>query len=119
MAVRRLQYNWNTTLDGSGNGSVRILPSVNDWKIETLSVKTSTRTLEPTASIYLNVINDGNFIEASASGGGDTSDTVHMLSRGESLYVVWAGGDPGATATVSVMGWETTFDDTRGINALR
>lgn len=99
-------YQSSTILDTNGNGSVRIAATGQKVQITSTRVTVSTSTNEAIATIYKNAIGQQYEIEGSLSGStGDTSDTTFYLNDGDSLYVVWTGGDAGATATAIVSGW--------------
>jgi hypothetical protein len=97
-----------------GTGTVFLSPSGGGWLVTLVSLKVSSHTAEPTATLFLNTVNEAGFLEASYSGSGDSSDTTHVLLGGEILYCVWTGGDPGALASLRVSGWQ--YQDGERIN---
>lgn len=108
----------SVVLDGSGNGTVRFAPVGATWFIDRIAVKVSTRVLEATAYMYQGFIGDQYLISNTLTGStGDTStgDNI-MLTDGQALYVVWSGGDAGATATAIVSGRQTVTQ--RGFRAI-
>lgn len=96
----------SVTLDASGGGQVTISPPV-DWQVTLVSVVTTTAVKQPTFSLYLDSATPSGFLEGTYSGSRDASDTVHVIQPGQQLIGVWAGGDPGAKATMSVRGVKT------------
>ena len=105
----RFNYSASVVLDGSGNGSVRLAPTASKWEVDSISVKCSTAVNEAQARVYKNNVGDMFIADSGTYAGstGDTSDTKHYIEDGQSLYVVWTGGDAGATATAIVAGWQS------------
>lgn len=106
--MRPLRDTRSVTLDGSGNGSVTFGPNRSPWLIRLVSVKVSSNTNEPTASIYRGTVNPGTLITATYSGAQDTDSDVNdnRLNVGEFYTCQWTGGDAGAVAVVAFAGWE-------------
>jgi hypothetical protein len=97
----------NVTLDANGYGAVRLAPSAKTWDIRYLTVRVSTRVAESRVSIYDNFIGAQWLIDTTPRGSsGDTTDTHIHIDDGNAIWVVWEGGDPGATATVTYTGEE-------------
>ena len=90
----------STVLDGSGNGFVTIQAQRGDLVIKYTTVTVSTANSQPVATVYRGAQN-GTVLDATYTGANDTSDTRIVLRQGEQLFVVWVGGDPGATATAT------------------
>jgi hypothetical protein len=95
-------------LSASGNGTSGPLgPSASGetWQVTLISVKASTNASEAVASIYLS----GSLIGTTTWGSTGDSDTGISLSMavGQELTATWAGGDPGATGTLTVIGTRT------------
>jgi hypothetical protein len=101
-----------TTLDGSGNGTVTFQPNGSNARITNLFVKVSTATAQATCTIYKGQVADGNAINTTNSGstGAPASGAIDLVD-GEVLYVVWQGGDAGATATATFTGITIPFDE--------
>lgn len=102
-----LQENRSVILDGSGNGQVSFGPSVygETWNIQILGVRVSSAVNEPVARVHLGAPTDLNFIGGSYSGSQDADTSLNVtLLQGQLLYVVWMGGDAGATATAVAVG---------------
>ena len=93
-------------LDASGNGTVRLAPVGTDWYVDRIAVKVSSHTLEAKAAVYQSQITDQNYVTGTLIGStGDTSTGDNLiLMDGTPMYVVWTGGDVGATASVFVFG---------------
>lgn len=96
------------TLDGSGNGAVRIGPlySYQTWKPTQINVVVSTNTKEPVFKYYRGTSAGGaNFLGGTYTGSNDSSDiSGQILHPGESFFCQWTGGDAGALATVTLNG---------------
>lgn len=99
------------TLDGSGNGTARTGPlsARETWHPATASVRASSAVSEATCLTYIgDSPTQANFIDGTFSGSsGDSTDRVAgvpNIKTGWYVWAVWAGGDPGATATLNVNG---------------
>lgn len=100
-----------TVLDGSGNGTVTFQPNGSSARISNLFVKVSTSVLQATCTIYKGQVADGNAINYTNSGStGAPAGGAIDLTDGETVYVVWRGGDAGATATATFTGVTIPFD---------
>lgn len=107
-----LNESGSITLDGSGNGTLKMSPDGphEHWLPTLASVKCSSNTSEASCKIYVGQsANDINFVDATLSGSsGDSTDRVagYDISRTTNLYIiaVWAGGDAGATGTMVIAG---------------
>lgn len=107
-----LNESGSITLDGSGNGTLRLSPDGPHvhWFPAVASVKCSSNTNEASCRIYVgSVVNDQNFVDGTLSGStGDSSNSVagYEIARTRDPYIfaVWAGGDAGATATMQLVG---------------
>lgn len=69
-------------------------------------------TLQTTAYVDVN----GDDLDGSETGNNDTSDTQHLMLAGDILTCRWAGGDPGAVATLTLRGFQ--YDAGKGIGAV-
>jgi len=95
-------------VDGTGTATVRFAPTGENWEVNRLTVKVSTRVLEAKAAYYLTAIGDSYLQEETYSGSsGDTTDTSLFLVDGDALYVQWTGADIGAIATATLRGWRS------------
>ena len=97
------------TLDAIGAGTVRLAPSARDWTIRGMSVNVSTAVAEAKCVVCADHVGDFYIVASTRTGSsGDTSDTIHNVPDGHCLYVVWQDGDPGAIASVTYYGDETS-----------
>lgn len=101
----------SVVLDGSGYGAVSFQATDKKLEINNVSVVVSTHVREAMATVYKGQIGSLYRISGSYAGssGDSNSDTIY-LNQGESIYIVWEGGDPGATATATVSGWASVPD---------
>jgi hypothetical protein len=101
----------SVTLNAQGAGTVSVGPNMPGvtWTVTSVACFTSTANLVPTFYLYTPFVAPFNFVGGSYSGNNDqnTGLTV-LLFPGQLLYGVWAGGDNGATATMSVYGTFTS-----------
>jgi hypothetical protein len=99
-------------LDGSGNGAVTFQPNGSNARISTLFVKVDTAENQAVATLYKGQVADSNVIGNTNSGstGAPAFGNIDLVD-GETLYVVWRGGDPGATATATFTGKTIPFDE--------
>src|SRR4051812_24479141 len=110
-------YPMNVTLDSNGNGAIQFQAVGCNARITNRSVRTSTAVKQAIASTYLGQIGDNYRIDATNSGStGDNVTSAIELRDGESLYVVWTGGDAGATAYATFSGVTLPFDKLGGID---
>lgn len=115
MRTGRLDEYKQTTLDGSGDGTVKLMPlgGSEKWLLEVASVKCSSNTSEAACTLYIGPgPADPYFIEYLAEG--STGQSTHRVkdlrvdTHENMMWAVWAGGDPGATATLHVNGQTQT-----------
>lgn len=112
MQTAALNESESVTLDGSGNGYVRIRPDgpAETWLPTVVHVSVSSNTSEAQCSIYAGPAQTHQyFVDATFSGSsGDASDRItgKVIGRRQLPYIwaVWSGGDPGAQATAAVTG---------------
>lgn len=99
-----------TVLDGAGAGRARIGPvgARETWYASTAAVSCSTNAAEALCRIY---VGDqpipSNYVDGTLSGStGDSTGRVAgaPITLGRYVWAVWAGGDPGAVATLAVSG---------------
>jgi hypothetical protein len=104
----RLQLNEPglTTLNAAGTGTVRIGPGRAGvrWDIRTIAVSSSSSVKIPTAQVFLGEPSAGSLKGGTGSGNSDSTDIAITLHSGQYLTVVWAAGDAGASAAVSLLG---------------
>ena len=96
------------TLDGSGNGTSDELgptASGETWQVTLISVRCSSSASEAICSVYLS----GALVGTTTWGSTGDSDTGITLSMavGQTLTAQWAGGDAGATGTLTAIGTRT------------
>lgn len=98
----------SVVLDESGNGTAAIGPGLpgTSWQPETIAVSVSTAISEAQCSVFLGIAPiAASLLGATQTGSsGDSTDCSATVWPGQSLIAVWAGGDPGATATMSIFG---------------
>lgn len=101
-----------TTLNGSGFGFVQFQPNGTNCRITNLFVKVATTTLQANCIVYKGQIADGNILSNTNSGstGAPASGTIDLFD-GETLFIVWRGGDAGAIATATIVGNTISFND--------
>lgn len=99
-------------LDGSGNGAITFQPNGSNARVTTLFVKVDTATNQAVVTLYKGQIADSNIIGNTNSGstGAPAFGNIDLMD-GETLYVVWRGGDPGATATATFTGRTIPFEE--------
>lgn len=108
----------SVVLDANGNGMLRFAPAGESWEIQNISVQASSAILEATATVYKRFV--GTPYRHSGTYAGSTGDNNQLeqpikLNDGEPIWIVWAGGDVGATATAVLIGRKTVPD--RGFRA--
>ena len=97
------------TLDASGNGTVALGPSGFGelWTEIVVSVHTSTNIAEATCRVYTGPSADPQYFSDGTTNGstGDaTSSIPPAVTTGQNITAVWSGGDPGATAYLTLSG---------------
>jgi hypothetical protein len=105
----------SVTLDGSGAGTVQVGPTSPGeiWQPTQVSVSCSATVTTGTcqASIYVGSgPSQSTFVDGTFSGDtGDTTDAIggRIVNPGQSVFAVWSGGVPGATATAVIAGTRT------------
>lgn len=98
----------SVNLDGSGNGAVTLSPNVGQtWRLTVASVVTSTSVLIPKCSIFMGgAATQDFFVDGTYTGNLNSTDAVSglPLTHGQKIIALWTGGDPGAVATLSIIG---------------
>lgn len=98
-------------LDGSGNGQVTFQPNGSNARITNLFVKVSTVVNQAQCKIYLGTVSDSNIVNVTNSGSTGAAASGQIdINDGQTLFVVWSGGDAGATATATFTGVTVPFD---------
>lgn len=103
------------TLDGNGNGTAKLGPSrprehwlPNAASVSAAPVPPATKTnINAQCSVYAGAqVAPSTFVSNTVTG--STGDTCTMngvdLQPGMFIFAVWSGGDPGAVATVRMLG---------------
>lgn len=99
-------------LNGSGNGTVAFQPNGSNARVSNLYVKVSTSVKQAICTIYLGQVSDSNIVNSTNSGStGAPAFGAIDIPDGTILYVVWTGGDAGATATATFTGTTIPFDE--------
>lgn len=104
-----LNTSGNCTLDGSGNGRVQLGPDGPgvQWKLTLAAVRVNSAVLEPECRVYIGAQPlDDFFVDGTFTGSMDSTGNVanFPITQGQKVWAVWIGGDPGAIATLSVLG---------------
>lgn len=96
----------SVTLNAAGAGTARLGPGRAGvrWDVRTAAVSVDTSISEPTVGLYLGEPSSSSFLGGSYSGSNDSTDVRVTLWSGQYLTAVWAGGDPGSRATMTVLG---------------
>jgi hypothetical protein len=102
----------SVVLDGSGNGQLTFQPNGKNARITNLFGKVSTVTNQAVVNVYLGQVADSNrvFNNNSGSTGFSANGFIDVMD-GQTLYVVWSGGDAGATATATFSGTTVPFGE--------
>lgn len=104
-------------LNGSGNGQVTFQPNGSNARITNLFVKVATSAAQAQCFMYKGQVADSTLIQNTNSGstGAAAQGSIDLMD-GETLYVVWTGGDPGAVATATFVGNTIPFDQIGSTN---
>lgn len=108
--TRRVPLNVQTSvvLDGSGNGTAFLGPRIGQkWNVTNAAVLVPNAVKVPQASWYAGGQPiPGNFVDGTFTGNLDATGRISNFSitSGNYVFAVWTGGDPGATATLSILG---------------
>lgn len=97
----------SSILDAAGSAAIRFANPGNHSTITNMSVRASSATKEAQVNVYRN--NIGSMYRLSGSYAGSTGDNNTDpidLPDGDSVFVVWTGGDVGATVTLTVSGYQ-------------
>jgi hypothetical protein len=98
------------TLDGSGNGTAQIGPASAGevWYPDVVSVSAATNVAEASCKIFAGpLIAPFTFVDGTLSGStGDSTGKISgkVIRPGLVIFAQWAGGDPGAVATMNIYG---------------
>lgn len=99
----------SVTLDGSGNGTVTLGPQLPGvaWSPSSCAVLVQpvSATVVSQFQLYNGPAQPGNFIGGTYTGDSNSTGlTVPPMYAGAVLTGVWSGGNPGATATMTLTG---------------
>jgi hypothetical protein len=98
----------SVVLDASGAGRVQLGPDVGPprWQVTRAAVRTSRpgQRPVPTFTLYLGTEDANGLIDQTYDGSSDTTDLSVTVFKGAHLIGVWAGGQAGDVATLSVYG---------------
>lgn len=104
----QLNTGGSVTLDVTGAGTVYLSPALPGvtWVVNQVSCITSTNISGTTTfQFYYPSVADVYFQGGSYSGNQDTDTDINLVVfYGSQLIGVWAGGDSGAIATMSILG---------------
>lgn len=102
------------TLDGSGDGTAELGPSLpgETWSPESVNISMSGNAPSGVATCFIYAgsgISPGTFKDSTYNVLGAASTVISGLTLypGQSVFAVFAGGNPGATATLAVNGTRT------------
>lgn len=111
MRQLRLNAKAYTVLDGDGNGTASTGPESyqEQWSGLTAAVRVATNASEATCSVYAGAAATPGYFRGATTWGstGDSTTNLSTVQIGGSVFAVWTGGDPGATATLTVTGTRT------------
>ena len=99
-------------LDEQGNGTASVGPSLTGetWTVGVAAVSVVTNTNEANCKTYAGVtVAPSSFVDGTTWGstGDSTSNFVTPIWPGAQVFAVWTGGDPLATATLTLNGTRT------------
>lgn len=114
MTETQIQMSGTVKLDVNGNGQISLGPQVvrEYWTLTLASVSVSSAVKEATATLYLGIgPTAGRRITGTATGSsGDTAGLANMeVQPGQTILAVFQGGDPGATANLSIVGTKDRY----------
>lgn len=94
------------TLDANGGGQVALGPNIPGvaWNVTTVATSGSSMTNIPTLQVYSPVVAPNYLLGGTYSGTLDSDDISITVWYGQQIVGVYAGGDPGASATLSING---------------
>jgi hypothetical protein len=102
----------SVVLDGTGAGTVTFQATGSNIRLTNVTFFVGTSTKQAQVAIYKGQVAPGNRIFNSNSGSTGASATGNVdLFDGETCFVVWTGGDAGATATATFVGGKIPFGE--------
>lgn len=100
------------TLDGSGNGTVKLGPLLGQtWELKVAAVRIPNAIKIPQCRIYMGATaTDENLVDGTYSGALNSTSRVNAfpLTRGLFVFAVWSNGDANAKGTLSIFGTVAT-----------
>lgn len=107
----------SVVMDANGYAAVQFQAQGQKLEITNLSVRASSAINEATATVYKGNIGQLYRLSGTFAGSsGDSNNDTIYLNDGERIYVVWEGGDVGATAIATISGWASVPN--RGFRAV-
>lgn len=103
----------NVVLNGSGDGTASLGPSVpgERWQLSSAAIRTNTASnpavAVPECRLYIGGAPLDQFlVDGTFTGSLNSSDAVAGLpvGNGQKVFAVWHNGDPGSVATLTVIG---------------
>lgn len=114
MRTLTLAASASVTLDGSGNGTAEVGPSLPGevWSPQSVNISMTGDAPTGVATCFIyagNGTSQADFTDSTYSVLGAASSVISgkTLYPGQVVTAVWAGGNPGATATLAVNGSRT------------
>lgn len=105
-------YPVQIVLDSNGAGTVQFQPNGSHINVTRLYVQVATTVKQASVTLYKGSVSPANAIGTIVSGstGGLATGQIYVQD-GQILYVVWSGGDAGATATATFSGNQISFSE--------
>lgn len=99
-------------LDATGSGTITMGPKVGppQWRVTKVAIKTSRPGTPPvpTFTLYLNSADLHGYQDSTYDGSFDATEVDFTVFKGGSVIGVWAGGQSGDVATMSLYGEQIT-----------
>lgn len=102
----QLNESASVTLDATGAGVARLGPrrAGVQWAVRKVTISSTSATSQvPTAELFLGEPS-GTPLDSTYDGNRNSTDVDVSLWSGQYLSLRWAGGTPGATGTLAVLG---------------
>ena len=101
-----LRESVSATLGADGAATVSVGPTRpgQSWNIRRLSTSVTPKNGGETVRVYLDSVSDLNYLDGSRRAFQDTSETTIEVGNLNRLVIVYAGGTPGAIATMNILG---------------
>lgn len=103
----------SVVLDANGNGQASLgpVPAGQVWSVTRITVSCDgTNNPMPRCQVYDGPATPGNLIDATYTGGLDSSDYPNALTLqiADELLFVWTGGVPASVATARLVGYQSS-----------